>query len=238
MGIRDTFSQTARSISLRNQMVLFPFRTRITSLGEPLPTTSITVRNDRRIPNSRLFSLHSQPSPLNILLTHSLRPVRLQPMVMTTTILQAAPKTRKKAMHFGNGGSFKRIGHGLLGSHNHLILKMIKDFMLAFFAHILVNMSFAWLVWGLMHCSFLTSPSVFFNSHLVLTLVLPLGSLVGLYAGLGNFHCKSRCFTLLLVFYVLVVGPVVAYPWPLSSFPHFGSNLVCAQQLHRVLPGT
>ena len=71
--------------------------------------------------------------------------------------------------------------------------------MLAFFADILVNMSFAWLVWGLIACSLLTSPPVSFSSHLVLMLVLPLGILVGSYAGFGNFDNNSRCFTLLLV---------------------------------------
>jgi hypothetical protein len=102
-------------------------------------------------------------------------------------------------MLFGHGGSFKRIGGGLLGSHIRLILKMIQDFMLAFLAHILVNMGFAWLVWGLIACSLLASPSISFCSHLVLTLFPPLGILVGLYAGFGNFDNNSRCFTLLLV---------------------------------------
>ncbi len=76
---------------------------------------------------------------------------------------------------------------------------MIQDFILAFFAHILVNMGFTWLVWGSIGCSLLTSPSVSFSSHLVLALVLPLGILVGLYAGFGNFDDDSGCFTLLLV---------------------------------------
>ncbi len=58
-------------------------------------------RNYRRIPNSRLLSLHSQPSPPNILLTHSLWQVRLRPMVMTMTILQAAQKMRMTSMFFG-----------------------------------------------------------------------------------------------------------------------------------------
>ncbi len=71
--------------------------------------------------------------------------------------------------------------------------------MLAFFAHILVNMGFAWLVWGLIACSLLTSPFFSFCSHLVLTLVLPLGILVGLYGGFGNFDNNSGCFALLLV---------------------------------------
>jgi hypothetical protein len=71
--------------------------------------------------------------------------------------------------------------------------------MLAFFAHILVNMGFAWLVWGLIACSLLTSPSISFCSHLDLMLVLPLGILVGLYAGFGNFDNNSGCFALLLV---------------------------------------
>jgi hypothetical protein len=127
-------------IFLKKQMVLFPLWAKSISLGLPLPSTSIVVRNCRWTPNSSLISLYSQPSPPNILLTHSLRPLRLQPMVMTTTILQALPKMRMKSTLLGNGGSFKRIGGGLLGSHNCLILKMIRDFMLAFFAHILVNM--------------------------------------------------------------------------------------------------
>jgi hypothetical protein len=76
---------------------------------------------------------------------------------------------------------------------------MIQDFMLAFFAHVLMNMGFAWLVWGLIACSLLTSPSISFCSHLVLTLVLPLGILDGSYAGFGNFDNNSGCFALLLV---------------------------------------
>ncbi len=45
----------------------------------------------------------------------------------------------------------------------------------------------------------MTFPSVPFSSHLVLTLVLPLGILVGLYADFGNFDDNGGCFTLLLV---------------------------------------
>ncbi len=71
--------------------------------------------------------------------------------------------------------------------------------MLAFFAHIIVNIDFALLVWGFIACSLLTSPSISFCFHLVLTLVLPLGILVGLYAGFGNFDNNSGCFALLLV---------------------------------------
>jgi hypothetical protein len=82
--------------------------------------------------------------------------------------------------------------------------------MLPFFAHILVNMGFAWLVWGLIACSLLISPSISFCSHLVLTLVLPLGILVGLYAGFGNFDKNSWCFALLLV---------VVYWWLVHLLP-------------------
>ncbi len=71
--------------------------------------------------------------------------------------------------------------------------------MLAFFAHILVNTGLAWLVWGLIACSLLTSPSISFCSHLVFMLVLPLGILVGLYAGFGNLDNNNGCFALLLV---------------------------------------
>jgi hypothetical protein len=91
---------------------------------------------------------------------------------------------------------------------------MIQDFMLDFFAHILLNMGFAWLVWGLIACSLSTPPSVSFSSHLVLTLVLPLGILVGLYyAGFGNFDNNSGCFTLLLV---------VVYWWLVHFLPTLG----------------
>jgi hypothetical protein len=85
--------------------------------------------------------------------------------------------------------------------------------MLAFFAHILVNMGFAWLVWGLIACSLLTSPSVSFSSHSVLTLILPLGILVGSFAGFGNFDNNSGCFTLLLV---------VVYWWLVHLLPTLG----------------
>ncbi len=85
--------------------------------------------------------------------------------------------------------------------------------MLAFFAHILVNMGFAWLVWGLIACSLLTSPFISFCSHLVLMLVLPLGILVGLYAGFGNFDNNRGCFTLLLV---------VVYWWSGHLLPTLG----------------
>ncbi len=110
--------------------------------------------------------------------------------------------------------------------------------MLAFFAHILVNMGFAWLVWGLIACSLLTSPSVSFSSHLVLMLVLPLGILVGLYAGFGKFDNNSGCFTLLLavVYWCLVHFLPTLGCCVLSC--HFSSSLVWAQQLHRVLPNT
>jgi hypothetical protein len=102
---------------------------------------------------------------------------------------------------------------------------MIQDFMLAFFAHIFVNMDFAWLVWGLIACSLLTSPSISFSSHLVLTLVLPLGILFGSHAGFGNFDNNSGCFALLLVVvywwlvYLLptlcqrVLSLILAPPW-------------------------
>jgi hypothetical protein len=82
--------------------------------------------------------------------------------------------------------------------------------MLAFFAHILVNMGFAWLVGGLIACSLLISPSISFCSHLVLTHVLPFGILVRLYAGFGNFDNNSRCFALLLV---------VVYWWLVHLLP-------------------
>jgi hypothetical protein len=85
--------------------------------------------------------------------------------------------------------------------------------MIAFFAHILVNMGFAWLVWGLIACSLLTYPSISFCSHLVLALVLPLGTLVRLYASFGNFDNNSGCFTLLLV---------VVYWWSVHLLPSLG----------------
>ncbi len=85
--------------------------------------------------------------------------------------------------------------------------------MLAFFAHILVNMGFAWLVWGLIACSLLTSSSISFCSHLVLMLVLPLGILVGSHAGFGTFDNNSGCFTLLLV---------VVYWWLVHLLPTLG----------------
>ncbi len=85
--------------------------------------------------------------------------------------------------------------------------------MLAFFADILVNMGFVWLVWGLIACSLLTSPCISFCSHLVLTLVIILGIIVGLYAGFGNFDNNSRCFTLLLV---------VVYWWLVHLLPTLG----------------
>ncbi len=100
VGIKDTYIQTAGSILLRKQMLLFPLWARSACLGQPLPSTSIVMRNCRRIMNSRLFSLHYQPSPLNILLTHSLRPVRLQPAMMTTTILKVAQKMRMTSTLF------------------------------------------------------------------------------------------------------------------------------------------
>ncbi len=89
--------------------------------------------------------------------------------------------------------------------------------MLTFFAHILVNMGFAWLVWGLTACSLLTSPSIFFCSHLVLTLVLPLGILVGPYAGFWNFDNNSGCFTLLLD---------VVYWWLVHLWPTLGRRVL------------
>jgi hypothetical protein len=52
-------------------------------------------------PKLKALLLHSQPSPPNILLTHSLRQVRLRPTVMTTMILQAAQKMRMASMLFG-----------------------------------------------------------------------------------------------------------------------------------------
>jgi hypothetical protein len=93
--------------------------------------------------------------------------------------------------------------------------------MLAFFAHILVNMGFAWLVWGLIACSLLTSPSISFCSHLVLTLVLPLRILVGSYAGFGNFDKNSRCFALLLA---------VVYWWLVHLLP-----TLCRRVLSHIL---
>jgi hypothetical protein len=89
--------------------------------------------------------------------------------------------------------------------------------MLAFFAHILVNMGFAWLVWGLIASSLLTSPSISFCSHLVLMLVLPLGIRVGSYAGFGNFDNNNRCFTLLLV---------VVYWWLVHLLPTLGRRVL------------
>jgi hypothetical protein len=87
----------------------------------------------------------------------------------------------------------------------------------AFFAHILTNLGFAWLVWGLIACSLLTSPSISFCSHLVLTLVLPLGILVGSYTGFGSFDNNSRCFTLLLV---------VVYWWLVYLLPTLGCRVL------------
>ncbi len=51
------------------------------------------------------------------------------------------------------------------------------------------------------------------QSHLFFTLVLPLGILVGSYAGVGNFDNNSGCFTLLLV---------VVYWWSVHLLPTLG----------------
>jgi hypothetical protein len=105
---------------------------------------------------------------------------------------------------FGNGGSFKRIGGGLLGSHNRLVLlKMIQDYTLFFLAYHILFTGYAWGVWGILACSLLSPPPISFGSTLTLTLafaiVIVVGSLLGSPVGLGEFEVNSGCFSLLLV---------------------------------------
>jgi hypothetical protein len=118
---------------------------------------------------------------------------------------------------FVNGGSFKRIGGGLLGSHDRLLLKIIQDFTLIFFANLIVSTGCDWVVWGLMVCSLLSPPSLSLGSHLALTLVLPLVIVVGSYAGFGNFDNNSGSFTLLLV---------IVYWWLVHLLPLLGHHVL------------
>ena len=89
--------------------------------------------------------------------------------------------------------------------------------MLFLFAYHIVFTDYAWGVWGLLVCSFLSTPFLSFGSTLALTLVLPLvivvGSLVGSPVGFDEFEVNSGCFSLLMV---------VIYWWLVYLLPLLG----------------
>jgi hypothetical protein len=80
-----------------------------------------------------------------------------------------------------------------------------------------VSTGLVWPVWGLIACSFLKTPLISFNSHLILTILLPLGIVVGSVAGFGKFAHNSRSFTLLLI---------VVYWWSLSLLLTLGHHVL------------
>jgi hypothetical protein len=67
--------------------------------------------------------------------------------------------------------------------------------LLAFFAKLLAHMGLTWVVWGLMSCSMLMTPSMIsFHSHLTLVILLLLGLLVGSLAGIGEMNNNDGYF--------------------------------------------
>ncbi len=94
---------------------------------------------------------------------------------------------------------------------------MILDCILVFLAHLLVSTGLVRPVWGLIGCSFLKTPLISFNSHLILTILLPLDIVVGSFAGFGEFNHNSGSFTLLLI---------AIYWWSLYLLPTLGHHVL------------
>jgi hypothetical protein len=73
-----------------------------------------------------------------------------------------------------------------------------------------------WVVWGLMSCSMLTTPSMIsFHSHLTLVLLLTLGLLVGSLHGIGEMNNNDGYFALMMI---------VMYWWSVHLLPALGSQ--------------
>ncbi len=82
-----------------NGTLLPPGKKRLT---RPAPAFNKNCREKLQIdPKLKALFLNSQPTPPNILQTHNLRPVRLQPTVITMMILQVAQKMRMKSTLLG-----------------------------------------------------------------------------------------------------------------------------------------
>jgi hypothetical protein len=77
-------------------------------------------------------------------------------------------------------------------------------------------MGLTWVVWGLMSCSMLMTPStISFHSHLTLVLLLPLGRLVGSLAGIGEMNNNDEYYALMMI---------VVYWWTVHLLPALGSQ--------------